>query len=99
LITDKKTAYKILGAANLDYNQATKDLVGYLNKNPEAHYAPEKPGAGKFIISINDLLGLDQKKDYTWLRNNFKPVDHLVFTYLIFDISDDELINKKLSAK
>jgi len=99
LITDKKMAYKILGAANLDYNQATKDLVAYLNKNPEVHYAPEEPGAGKFIISINDLLGLDQKKDYGWLRNNFKPVNHLVFTYLIFDISNEGLVNKKLKTK
>jgi len=96
LITDKKMAYKIVGSANLDYNQASESLEDYLRQNSTVEYAPETPRAGKFIISTNDLLGLGAKNGYDWLRDNFKPTDHLQFTYLIFDISKQDLILKKL---
>src|SRR6266487_2235752 len=99
LIPDKKQAYKILGSANIDYHQADKYLTAYLQKNSDVHYAPIKPIAGKFIISTNDLLELDKKKGYGWLRDNFKPVDHLVFTYLIFDVSGEQLTEKRLLTK
>jgi len=96
LITDKKMAYKIVGSANLDYNQASESLEDYLRQNSTVEYAPETARAGKFIISTNDLLGLGAKNGYDWLRDNFKPTDHLQFTYLIFDISKQDLILKKL---
>lgn len=99
LIPDKKMSYKIIGSANIDYHQADKYLAGYLGKNQDVHYAPVRPVAGKFIISTSDLLELDKKKGYDWLRNNFKPVDHLVFTYLIFNVSNEELLRKKLLTK
>ena len=99
LITDKKMAYKIVGSANLDYNQASESLTDYLRQNRTVEYAPEAPRAGRFVISTNDLLGLGAKKGYDWLRDNFKPTDHLRFTYLIFDISKEDLILKKLIDK
>jgi hypothetical protein len=99
LIADKKMAYKIVGSANLDYNQASESLNHYLEQNRNVQYAPGVPRAGKFIINTNDLLELGGKNGYDWLRNNFKPTDHLQFTYLIFDISEQDLLLKKLVAR
>ncbi|HEV8507448.1 MAG TPA: glycosyltransferase family 39 protein, partial [Chitinophagaceae bacterium] len=96
LITDKKMAYKIVGSANLDYNQASESLTRYLRQNRNVEYAPSVPRAGKFIISTNDLLELTSQNGYDWLRNNFKPTDHLQFTYLIFDISKQDLLSRNL---
>ena len=99
LIADKKAAYKIVGSANLDYNQANESLNLYLEQNRNVRYAPDHPGAGKFIISTNDLLELSGKNGYSWLRNSFKPTDHLQFTYLIFDVSEQDLLLKKLGTR
>jgi hypothetical protein len=89
-------AYKIVGSANLDYNQASESLTRYLRQNRNVEYAPSVPRAGKFIISTNDLLELTSQNGYDWLRNNFKPTDHLQFTYLIFDISEQDLLSRNL---
>jgi dolichyl-phosphate-mannose-protein mannosyltransferase len=96
LIADKKMAYKIVGSANLDYNQANESLNLYLEQNKTVEYAPGHPRAGKFIISTNDLLELSGRNGYGWLRNNFRPSGHLQFTYLIFDVSEQDLLLKNL---
>jgi len=99
LIMDKKMAYEIVGSANLDYNQAYESLNRYLGQNKNVEYAPQYPRAGKFIINTNDLLALSGNNGYDWLRNNFKPTEHLQFTYLIFDITEQDLLRKKLVAR
>ncbi|HEY0432625.1 MAG TPA: phospholipid carrier-dependent glycosyltransferase [Chitinophagaceae bacterium] len=91
LIPDKKIAYRVLGSSNLDFNQASGALTSYLRSHPDTRYAPLEPSPGRFVISVRDLLGLRDGHSYEWLRTRFSPVDHLRFTYLIFDISASDV--------
>ena len=87
----KKMAYRIMADSNLDYEQALEYRDRYLAEHPEMKYAPPTPAAGRFLIRVSDLLDLKNEGKYQWLRTNFEPDDHLVFTYLIFDISEEDL--------
>ncbi len=97
-ITDKKMAYKIMAGSNLDYRQALDLFKKYLEQHPGT-YAPVQPAGGTFIISVGDLLEMEKEKGYSWLRKNYKPSRHLAFTYLIFDVSRESLIEKNLLSR
>ena len=90
-IPDKKKAYKIMADSNLDYDNAVYYLNNYLRSHADVHYAPTDPATGKFVIRTTDLLDLNNIGQYQWLRANFEPVGHVAFTYLVFDISTDQL--------
>jgi hypothetical protein len=92
----KKMAYRIMADSNLDYEQATAYRDRYLTEHPEIKYAPSRPTAGRFLIRLSDLLDLKNEGQYQWLRANFEPADHLVFTYLIFNISEKNLKQRHL---
>lgn len=96
-ITDKKMAYKIMADSNLDYGHGNNYLNKFLMDHPSTSYAPKTPKAGRFIISVNDLVDVSGKRNYHWLRDHFKPTDHFIFAYLIFTISDIDLKNKGLN--
>lgn len=82
--------------SNLDYRQGEYYLNKFLAGNPAIQYAPQVPASGRFIISTNNLLDLDGKTNYQWLRDNFTPVKHLVFAYLIFEVSEKDLLKRGL---
>ncbi len=99
LVWDRKQAYKILADSNLDWGQDGWYLWRYTQKHPEAIVNPESPVAGKVIVRVNHLVGISDPKNsekYKWLRDNFKPVDHVAYSYLVYEISPEELkkINK-----
>ena len=77
--------------SNLDYDQAAQYRERYLKANPDVRYAPEMPETGKFLIRTTDLLDLNNLGKYQWLRTNFEPKGHLVFTYLLYTISEEDL--------
>jgi len=97
-IAEKKMAYKKMADSNLDYHQSSGLLKKYI-EDGKAVYAPDHPGAGIFIIDVADLIGVKEEKDYSWLRNNYRPSGHLAFTYLIFEISAESLGKKGLLPK
>ena len=94
---NKKMAYRVMADSNLDYKQSEGRLQQWLDAR-KGTYAPQTPAAGTFIISVNDLTGVIETKNYKWLFDNFKPSSHLAFCYLIFEISEQDLHEKHLSA-
>lgn len=92
---NKKMAYRVMADSNLDYKQSEGRLQQWLDAK-KGVYAPETPQAGTFIISVNDLTGVVETKNYKWLFDNFKPTAHLAFCYLIFEISEQDLHAKHL---
>jgi hypothetical protein len=54
--------------------------------------APDKIQAGKFIVSVNNLVGtIAPPETYAWLRNNFEPVGTVAYCYLLYDISVEDV--------
>lgn len=92
-VTDKKFAYKIMADSNLDYDNAFYYLQRFQHLHPEIKYAPLSPATGKFVIRTTDLLDLNDLGRYAWIRNNFEPVDVVAFTYLVYEISEEQLIS------
>jgi 4-amino-4-deoxy-L-arabinose transferase-like glycosyltransferase len=98
IVWDRKDAYKYLSDSNIDWGQGRIELDRYLVDHPDAIYQPGKPRPGHLVVRINDLTGVTSNPEkYAWLRDNFEPVDTIVYNYLIYKISVDE-INKFCST-
>ncbi|MFC2163898.1 ArnT family glycosyltransferase [Acidobacteriota bacterium] len=96
LVGDRKMAYKILADSNIDWGQNEWYLKKYRKNNPDVILRPNGPTWGKLVVGVNELVGILLEDKYAWLRENFEPVDHIAYSYLIFDISEDDLERAKL---
>jgi hypothetical protein len=96
LVIDKKDAYKIMGDSNLDWGQGKEYLRTFLKNNPGVKIPGPVPTVGKYVVSSNDYIGLNNDPDITWLRK-FKPIDEVYFSYLLFNITEEDL--KKYNFK
>ncbi len=91
-LPDRRMAYKLLADSNIDYGQSEYALNDFMVKHPQAVYNPMMPTSGLIVASINDLVGVfGRPQDFTWLRENFEPDDTIAYTYLIYEISAEEI--------
>lgn len=90
----RRFAYRILADSNLDWGQADWYLDRYLQDHPEVIVAPDEPTPGRIVVGANELLGIiGDPQDYAWLRDNFEPVDTIAYSFLIFEVPPDKLID------
>jgi hypothetical protein len=100
IVYDRKMAYKYLADSNLDWGQGENGLEEYIAKADQAVIIePELPVAGRIIVSANFLVGLFDEENGRWLRENFEPVDHVGYSHLIFDISEEQVLQLKQSVE
>jgi len=88
-------AYQYLADSNLDWGQNEWYANEYLKKHPEVRKNPKVPTLGKVIISANSLVGITYGPPLCWNRwahKNLIPVGHVAYSYLIFEISENELL-------
>lgn len=97
LVWDRKMAYKVLADSNIDWGQNEWYLQQYRNKNPEVILRPNGPVKGKFIVSVNELVGIFSRYKYQWVRDNLEPVGHIGYSYLIYELTADDV--KRLQGK
>ena len=95
LIWDKKNAYKVLASTNIDHGQCNIALKKYLATHTEVKWPGSSPGAGDFILGINDYLDLRSTGKFTWLQD-FAPYDHVDHCYLLFRVTESDLFQKHL---
>ncbi|HEY5728614.1 MAG TPA: glycosyltransferase family 39 protein [Anaerolineales bacterium] len=92
IVLDRKYAYKYLADSNLDWGQDKYELDHFLYENPDAVYKPQKVRTGLLVVRINDLVGVTTDPGlYTWLRDNFEPSGMIGHSYLIYDITPEEI--------
>ncbi len=103
IVLNRKNAYKYLADSNIDWNQNRNFLNEYLKKNPDAVYNPKNKRFGKIVVSVNALTGVwnyavrdknAARSQYAWLRDNFTPSDHIAYSYLVYDINQEEFTGK-----
>jgi hypothetical protein len=85
LLWDKKSVYKIMADSNLDWGQSAQKLNYFMQKHPEFALPTKQPKSGKYILSVNDYIGLNEEYKNSWIQA-YKPVTDLYFSYLVFDI-------------
>jgi len=87
IVFDRDDRYLYLADSNLDWGQSQWYLNRYLETYPGVEYAPKEPSSGTLIVSVNELLGIiGSPDDYAWLRENYRPFDSYVSSYLLFEI-------------
>ena len=105
-VPDRKLAYRHLADSNLDWRGNEWYLTEYIRRHPEVVVDPRKPQAGRIVVPVNALVGVNRSPDeYRWLREHFTPVDHIAYSFLVFDVpkemlpqgSDDSKSSKELS--
>jgi len=84
-------AYEILADSNLDWGQSKGDLARYLARHPAAIVDPPAPVAGTLVVDANLLTGVKRPNRYRWLREGFAPVGDVADSYLIYEVSPEEL--------
>jgi hypothetical protein len=94
-VPDRKMAYRYLADSNLDWGQNAAEKDRYLEQNPDVHWSPDDIVAGRVMVDANVLVGVGYPEKYRWLRENYEPVDHLLYTYLIFDVPERDLASLK----
>jgi hypothetical protein len=92
LVWDRTQAYKILADSNLDWGQSRSDVERYFNEHPNAHQPSARPESGQFVVAVNRLVGIStDPQRFAWLRENFEPVGTVANSYLIYNISPDDV--------
>ena len=90
-VWDRTKAYRILVDSNLDWGQSRRYVRRYLRQHPDVYLDPPAPAPGTLLVSANHYTGLQHHERYRWLRENFEPVGHVGYAYLLFRITPEEL--------
>lgn len=90
-VWDRKQAYLLLADSNIDWGQNRWYLDSYRKDHPGVYVNPAGPVAGRVVVSVNNLVGVWNPEQYRWLRENFSPVDHVAYSYLVFDVPLERL--------
>ena len=92
IVWNRSHAYRYLADSNIDWGQNSEELTEYMSLHPDAVYAPEEIQPGHIVLGVNELTGVSGgPQKYEWLRENFEPVDTISYTYLIYEISADDI--------
>ncbi len=91
LVGGPKKAYLYYADSNLDWGQDWQLIHKYLKLHPQIHFDPKKPTVGKIAVNVNSY-NLYNYSEYLWLRRlNKEPVDWIGYTWLIFEITKEDL--------
>lgn len=93
LIGSRLNAYRYLADSNLEWEDAFHFVSEFRRENPDKPFAyePREPQAGYVLVSANELVGLFDPERFRWLRENFRPVDHVAYGHLLFYVPPERL--------
>jgi hypothetical protein len=91
-VPDRKLAYRHLADSNLDWRGNDWYLTEYVRRHPEVIVDPRKPQAGRIVVPVNALVGVNRNpEEYRWLREHFTPVDQIAYSFLVYDVPKETL--------
>jgi uncharacterized membrane protein len=87
-VTDRKTIYRYLADSNVDWGQDHKYVKKYIaaHKELQIQLRPERATVGLVVVRVNDLVGIYDPERFRWLREKYKPMGRIAYSFLIFDI-------------
>jgi hypothetical protein len=93
LIGPRVNAYRFLADSNLDWEDRWHDIALFMERHPEIEivFEPREPRAGHILVGANNLVGIHDPEQFRWLRDNFEPVDHIGYSYLLFYVTPERL--------
>jgi hypothetical protein len=86
LIGPRINAYRFLADSNLDWEDRRYFVERFRQEHPEIPFvlAPAAPQTGWILVGANDLVGIFDADRFRWLREHFRPVRHVAYSYLLF---------------
>jgi len=91
-VPNRKLAYRHLADSNLDWRGDQWYLIDYIRRHPGVIVDPRKPRAGRIVVPVNALVGVNRNpEEYRWLREHFTPVDHIAYSFLVYDVPKEML--------
>jgi len=91
-VPDRKLAYRHLADSNLDWRGNDWYLTEYIRRHPGVIVDPRKPTSGRIVVPVNALVGVNRNpEEYRWLRDHFMPVDHIAYSFLVYDVPKEVL--------
>jgi dolichyl-phosphate-mannose-protein mannosyltransferase len=91
-VPDRKLAYRHLADSNLDWRGNDWYLTQYIRRHPGVIVDPRKPTPGRVIVPVNALVGVIRSPDeYRWFREHFTPMDHIAYSYLVYNVPKEML--------
>jgi hypothetical protein len=72
--------------SNLDWG-GNRHLAEYIRRHSRLVVDPGKPQTGRIVVSVNALVS----EKYKWLREHFTPVDHIAYSFLVYDVQKEML--------
>jgi hypothetical protein len=89
-VPDRRFAYLKLADSNLDWRGNEWYLMEYIRRHPGTIVDPGKPQAGRIVVPVNALVGVNRDPEqYRWLREHFSPVEHIAYSFLVYDVPED----------
>jgi hypothetical protein len=58
----------------------------YREKHMEEYLHPQFPDSGLLVVNVNNYVGIYHPHRYKWLRERYKPIDQIAYSYLVFRI-------------
>jgi hypothetical protein len=99
-VPDRRFAYRKLADSNLDWRGNQWYLLEYIRRHPGTIVDPRKPQAGRIVVPVNALVGVNRDpEEYRWLREHFAPVDHIAYSFLIYDVPKEMLPKNGMETK
>lgn len=94
LMWDRKRSFEVLADSNLDWGQNEWYYQLYKEAHPGIVRNPREPVAGRIVLSVNALTGVTRQRPmplwYVTLRERFRPVDHIAYSFLVYDLSEQD---------
>jgi hypothetical protein len=91
-VPNRKLAYRHLADSNLDWYGNEWYLTEYVRRHPDVIVDPRTPHAGRIVVPVNALVGVNRNpEEYRWLREHFTPVDHIAYSFLVYDVPKEML--------
>jgi 4-amino-4-deoxy-L-arabinose transferase-like glycosyltransferase len=69
-----------------DRGRGLRFMKKFRQEHREEYGPVELPDSGLVIVNVNDYVGVRTPERYRWLRENRKPIDHVAYAYLLFDL-------------
>jgi hypothetical protein len=94
LVWPKRDAYRFVADSNIDWGQNRDRIEGWLAARGVAvsRLDPLHVLAGPNVLGVNAVAGVFDAERYRWVRENLRPLDHLGHTYLLYDVSEEDLL-------
>ena len=92
-VHNRTYAYKILADSNLDWGQEDALVDAYLRQHPDVQLDPPKHVAGRILVRVNRLTGVDRwTPSAAYLDQQYRPIAMVGYAHLLFDVPAQDVV-------